>query len=323
MGNGRDRGDARLRDPEPHDRRGHAPPGARHAAARDGPPVLPEPLERDGRGTARLRPRQLLAHEPVADPDRDRPDAADPPVPRGAGARGGGARRPEDGSLQRSPLCDVTRRGARSRSALRPAAVADHGRPRPPARHQQHVRASRRGRSAARDRADLPGAAPPLRRACPVRRRGVLDPAPGDSARPGARDRRADPTRGRGGVVRGRDLERADPRDRVDRCVRIPEGRDRRERADPPGRSRRLSREAPGPQPRAGRQRRLAPGQRGSFTAARRRARRRRPRRRASTRRRVDADRKTAARSRRRVRWRSRAHGSSRSHAASVCSSAR
>ncbi len=323
MGNGRDRGDARLRDPQPHDRRGHAPPGARHAAARDGPPVLPEPLERDGRGTARLRPRQLLAHEPVADPDRDRPDAADPPVPRGAGARGGGARRPEDGSLQRSPLCDVTRRGARSRSALRAAAVADHGRPRPPARHQQHVRASRRGRSAAWDRADLPGAAPPLRRACPVRRRGVLDPAPGDSARPGARDRRADPTRGRRGVVRGRDLERADPRDRVDRCVRLPEGRDRRERADPPGRPRRLSREAPGPQPRAGRQRRLAPGQRGSFTAARRRARRTET---TSSRFRAPQSRsrrKTAARSRLRVRSRSRAHGSSRSHAASGCSSAR
>ena len=104
--------------------------------------------------------------------------------------------------------------------------------------------------------------------------------------------------------------------------VRIPEGRDRRERVDPPGRSRRLSREAPGPQPRAGRQRRLAPGQRGSFTAARRRARRT-----ETTSSRFHAPqsrcrRKTAARSRRRVRSRSRAHGSSRSHAASVCSSA-
>ena len=105
--------------------------------------------------------------------------------------------------------------------------------------------------------------------------------------------------------------------------VRIPEGRDRRERADPPGRSRRLPREAPGPQPRAGRQRRLAPGQRGSFPAARRRARRTET---TSSRFRAPQSRcrrKTAARSRLRVRWRSRAHGSSRSHAASVCSSAR
>ena len=42
--------------------------------------------------------------ESVADPDRDRADAADPPLARRAGARGGGARRPEDRALQRPPL---------------------------------------------------------------------------------------------------------------------------------------------------------------------------------------------------------------------------
>ena len=42
----------------------------------------------------------------------------------------------------------------------------------------------------------------------------------------------------------------ADPRDRVARRRRLPEGRRRRERAHPPGRPRGVSRQAPGPQPR-------------------------------------------------------------------------
>ena len=50
--------------------------------------------------------------------------------------------------------------------------------------------------------------------------------------------------------VRRRDLERADPGDRLDRRRRVPARRHRRQRADPPGRPRRLPRQAPGPQPR-------------------------------------------------------------------------
>ena len=42
--------------------------------------------------------------------------------------------------------------------ALRPADVADHGRPRPAARHQQHLRPPRRRRRPGRDREDLPRA---------------------------------------------------------------------------------------------------------------------------------------------------------------------
>ena len=48
---------------------------------------------------------------------------------------------------------------------------------------------------------------------------------PGDAARPGARDRRAHPPRSRRAHVRRGDLERADPRHRLDRRRRLPEGR--------------------------------------------------------------------------------------------------
>ena len=51
---------------------------------------------------------------------------------------------PEDRPLQRAPLRARAERGDRARPALRQAAGADHGRPRPPARHQQLVRPSRR-----------------------------------------------------------------------------------------------------------------------------------------------------------------------------------
>ena len=82
--------------------------------------------------------------------------------------------------------------------ALPAADVADHGRPRPAARHQQHLRPPRRRRGAARRRRGLPPAAARLRRAGPLRRRGVLDPPAGDTAGAGVRDRRPDPPRGRG-----------------------------------------------------------------------------------------------------------------------------
>ena len=56
--------------------------------------------------------RRVLAREPLADPVRDRPAAADPPLARRAAAPGGGARRPEDRPLQRAPLRDRAERGA-------------------------------------------------------------------------------------------------------------------------------------------------------------------------------------------------------------------
>ena len=86
------------------------------------------------------------------------------------------------------------------------------------------------------------------------------------------RDRRADPPRGRRGELRGRDLERADPRDGLDRRRRVPARRRGRERARPPGRPRRLPREAPGPQPRPRRVRRAArsPGRTGRPSRSRR-----------------------------------------------------
>ena len=67
--------------------------------------------------------------------------------------------------------------------------------------------------------------------------------------RRGSRDRRADPPRGRGARVRGRDLERADPCHDLGRRRLLPPRRPERERARAPSRPRRLSREAPGAKP--------------------------------------------------------------------------
>ena len=121
-------------------------------------------------------------------------------------------------------------------------------------------------------RRGLPGPAAPLRRPGALRRRGVLHPPARDAAGAGARDRGAHPP-GRGRArVRGRDGVRADPGHRLDRRRRVPEGRDGRERAHPPGRPRRLPRQAPGPQPRARRQRGAAPHARRPPVATRRRA---------------------------------------------------
>ena len=52
------------------------------------------------------------------------PDPPDPPLAVGAEARGGGPRRSEDGSLQRTPLRPRAERGDRARPAVRPAALA-------------------------------------------------------------------------------------------------------------------------------------------------------------------------------------------------------
>ena len=93
---------------------------------------------------------------------------------------------------------------------------------------------------------------------CTLRRRGVLDPPAGDAAGAGPRDRGADPARDRRAAVRRRDLERADPRDRVDRRRRLPEGRAGSERAHPPGGPRGVPRQAAGAQPRPRRELRAA-----------------------------------------------------------------
>ena len=239
--------------------------------------LLPDPLDGVRLRGAGSRARRLLDGQRVARPVRDRPAAADPPGSVGAAAPGGGARRPEDRALQRALLRVGADGGARPRPALRAADVADHGRPRPPARDQQHVRPPRRRRGAEGHRRGLPRRAAPLRRPGPVRRRGVLDPPARDTAGAGPRDRRADPPRGRRAPVRRGDVERADPRDRLDRRRRLPEGRPGSERADPPGRPGRLPREAPGPQPRPRRQLGAAADAGRPERSPRRRARGRRP----------------------------------------------
>ncbi len=118
----------------------------------------------------RSRARRVLDGEPVARPLRDRPAAPDSPGALGAAAPGRGSRRPQDRPLQRALLRVSVDGGARSRAALRAAAVADHGRPRPAARDQQHLRPPGGRCGAEGHRGGLPSRAAPLRRAGTVRR---------------------------------------------------------------------------------------------------------------------------------------------------------
>ena len=111
----------------------------------------------------------------------------------GARARGGGARRPEDGPLQRAPLQHGARGRIRARAALRAAARGADGRPRPSARDQQQLRAPRRRRRARGDGRGASARAARVRRALALRRRGVRDPPSRDEAARRRRDRRADP----------------------------------------------------------------------------------------------------------------------------------
>ena len=245
------------REPSPHGADAEAQ--ERHLAPRVGPLLVPEPLDRPRAGDARRRDGRVLELEPVAGRLRRRTALPDPPVAVRPAAPGGGACRPEDGPLQRTPLHVRAQRGADPSGALRAAAFSRHGRPRPPARHQQHVRPPRRRRGPAGDRRGLPRPASPLRRPGPLRRGGVRDPASGDAARPGARDRGANPARRGRAHLRRRDLERADPRNRLDRRRRLPARRRRRQRAHPRGRPRRLPRQAPGTQPRPRRELGAAP----------------------------------------------------------------
>ena len=253
--------------------------------ASDAPDLLvPDAVDGVRLRRARSRARRVLDGEPVARSLRNRPAAPDSPGALGAAAAGRGPCRPQDRPLQRALLRVGADGGARSRAALRAAAVADHGRPRPPARDQQHLRPPCRRCGAEGHRGGLPRRAAPLRRARTLRRRGVLDPAAGDAARAGARDRGADPARDRRAIVRRRDLERADPRDRLDRRRRLPEGRTGSERAHPPGGSRRVPRQAAGAQPRPQRELRAAPDARRPQCSARCRPGGRRPSRAAGAR---------------------------------------
>ena len=262
--------------------RTHDPPGQRSS---DAPDVLvPDPLDGVRLRSPRRRPRRLLDRQPLARSVRDRAAAADPPCALGAAAAGGGARRPEDGPLQRALLRLGALGGARTGGALRTAAVADHGRPRPAARDQQHLRPPRRRRGAEGHRRGLPRRAAPLRRPGPLRRRGVLDPPAGDTAGAGDGDRRADPACGRREALRRRDVERADPCHRLDRRRRLSEGRTGSERAHPSGRPRRLPGEAAGAQPRPRRELGAAPDAGRPHPAARRGAGGGRPPRAARTR---------------------------------------
>ena len=117
---------------------------------------------------------------------------------------------------------------------------------------------------------------------------------PETTPRGGARDRRADPPRGRRAAYDVETSSEPIRRDDLDRRRGLPARRGGRERADPPGRPRGLPREAPGPQPRPRRDERAAArrsrssARRGWCAAGRRaagsRRRRCRPRRRGSRR---------------------------------------
>ena len=72
-------------------------------------------LDRPRARGARRRDVRVLGDEPVADPVRDRAARPRPPLAGGAAAAGRGARRPEDGSLQRAPLRSRAGRGDRPR----------------------------------------------------------------------------------------------------------------------------------------------------------------------------------------------------------------
>ena len=228
----------------------------RSAARASSPSRASRPTSSSRRSGSRSPPSGT---QPVADPVRGRAAAPDPSLALDPTASGRSADRREDGALQRPPLRRRHAGGARACRAVPAADVADHGRPRPVARHQQHLRPSRGRRRAPRHLRGLPTGASPLRRARPVRRRGVLDPAARDAARAGVRDRGADSAHGRRAFLRGRDLERADPRDDLDGRRELPPGRSRAERARPPGRPCGVPRKAAGPKPRPRRLRRADP----------------------------------------------------------------
>ena len=100
--------------------RAHAAPRSRPVDA--APLLLPALLHGARLRRPRRRRGDVLDVQPVADPVRDRPAAAHSPSPVRAAAPGGGARRSEDGALQRTSLLGRARRrssAARSGSSAR------------------------------------------------------------------------------------------------------------------------------------------------------------------------------------------------------------
>ena len=217
-----------------------------------------EPLDRLRPRSARRRLRGHLDVEPMAPSDRRRPAPPDPPLAERPRPPGGGARRSEDRPLQRALL----RRRARARSWRARAGSTGRCRSSWPTSTFSGTSTTPTATSPAtpssRGSQSLPQAAAALRRSRPVRWGGVRHPPARDPAGAGARDRRAHPAGGCRPALRGRDVERADPRHDLPRRRGLPEGRDRPERAHPPGRPRRLPRQAPGPKPRPGRELRAA-----------------------------------------------------------------
>ena len=171
--------------------------GARPLAPRVGPVLVPEPLDRArARRCSASSMAAFWGVEPVADPVRGRAAAADPPLAERPAAAGGGARRPEDGPLQRAPLRARAERGARcapSASTGRSSLImADLDLLRDINNTYGHLA----GDAVLQGIAEVFRVAPaPLRRPGALRRRGVRDPAAGDGAGAGVRDRRADPPR--------------------------------------------------------------------------------------------------------------------------------
>ena len=180
---------SRLRRGEPRAGRDHHEARPRAQLPRKRPVRRRVDLGRPRADDPRRLARGVLELEPVAHLRGARAARRRPPLAQRPAAPGGGARRSEDGPLQRALLRDDACRRARPRGALRTADVADHGRPRPAARHQQQLRPPRRRRGPEGHRGDLPRRAAPLRRSRAVRRRGVLDPPAGDAAGAGDGDR--------------------------------------------------------------------------------------------------------------------------------------
>ena len=136
--------------------------------------------------------------QPVADPVRRRAAAADPPVALGAAARrrrrASTRRRVSSTRATSPPRC--TRSSLRAERFERPLSLimADLDLLRDINNTYGHLA----GDAVLQGIAEVfRAAAAPLRRAGPLRRRGVRDPAARDAARAGARDRRADPPRRR------------------------------------------------------------------------------------------------------------------------------
>ena len=132
---------------------------ASRAASRSGTPAcsipsISRPTSCSQRSASRRTPSG--SRIPGSIPFAIAPLVPDPPFTERAAAPGRGASGSEDRSLQCASLCGCARGGDRPRAPLRAPDVADHGRPRSAARHQQHVRPPCRRRSPEGNRRGLP-----------------------------------------------------------------------------------------------------------------------------------------------------------------------